>query len=1495
MLRKQAQRALLGDGLVVEESPVSPPNDALNQLEAATGPSLRGTAANEQLKGTNDDELIQGLSGNDTLIGRRGADRLLGQAGDDNLIGGGGEDTLIGGAGNDRLKGGGGADNLKGGGGDDTLLGGGGADTLKGGGGADSLNGGGGSDLLAGGGKSDTLDGSRGDDTLKGGGGDDLLLGGGGNDLIVGGGGADTIQFRNADFAKGEVDVITGFKTGEDKVDLSAVTIPSQGLGFVQVDGSIALEIAGGRLVFRGIADPSLLSAEDFLLKDGAAPISFTLPTTPPPVRENRTPNLFGPVETGASQADPAFSIDLLSGASDPDQGDILSVSDLTLTSGDATGVSVSGAALNVDPAAYQRLAAGEAEVITYAYQVSDNGGASIAQTATVTIFGVNDAPVAPEPVTATASEDAARFVVDLLAGTFDPDAGANLSVEGATRISGDDRGVAFNGAALEVDPGAYGDLGIGDVETIVFRYNVRDGLGGIAAQTATITVNGRNDAPTVTAEVRGGGVVNGGPFSVDLLDGARDADTGDSLAITGLQVVSGDASGVQESGRNLIVDPSAFTALGQGQSDEIIFSYAIVDGTGASVEQTATITIVGANDAPAVTTQLSSEASENDARFTLDLLQGAFDPNSDDELSVASFTLVSGNPAGVFLAGSRLDINPDAYNHLRADDVETVVFRYDVSDGKGGLAAQIVTVAIDGVNDAPLASFELTASGSELGGDFTLNLLEGAVDPDENDVLGVQGVSLSSGDESGVTIGQNSLTVDVNAYESLGLGAVETIRYSYQVVDGNGGSVARTAVITVFGENSAPTVSGPVTASLDEFGAPVDIDLLQGASDIDLSDVVSVANLRLTGGDAFGVMVAGDALTVDPFAYRTLLVDEREEISYAYDLTDGKGGVTSQTAKITIEGVDEFRTVFGSDEADQFEGTPDRDQIFGGGGDDTIVGGNRDDLIFGGANDDVIGTSLGQDRLTGGGGRDEFVITFADEENEFLDFATDIITDFDPLLDTLNLRNVIPATDRLSDFVGFYRDPDLDQTIVVTFDGDLVILEGLDLSFQQMLDLGIFVFNTPNRHFEENPFGLQNQAFAGGPQSSIFLSALGPGEEYFIEDNDTSGSIFIDGNFVTFDPGGFFLEPGDFTTAGAVVVHVDEFGVEARTTVEWTVEPGNQPPEFFGDLFTPFETEGSISWDLNDFADDDGFTFDFSTPGPLEFFLTSPPEFGSVSLNGSDVVFTLGDAFFDLREDETRAVDIEFEVVDAEGFNEFTTFTVDVRGVSDLVVAGEGPLADSIQFTSDVDTFDVRLEAGVEYALQARGAGTDDGDLTDPFLRLFDSNFNFIDDDDNTGNNGNALIAFTPVETAFYILQVEASDGGTGDYIIEAKTDDFGDTLATAGQTAPGQSIFGDLEKPGDLDFISIFLEAGTSYQFDLLGEPSDAGTLVDPSLILETAAGGFLDQNDIRFDPDTGEAILDAQIFFTPTVSDTYVLIVDSFFSQFNGTWELSTTELI
>ncbi len=117
-----------------------------------------------------------------------------------------------------------------------------------GGAGNDALTGGAGADTLTGGAGNDVLSGSDGADVLSGGDGNDTITGGVGADNMTGGAGADTfIIAANTAVASSSTaaatDVITGFTSGSDKLDVGATSFLGN---FTNIQQALAANAAVG-------------------------------------------------------------------------------------------------------------------------------------------------------------------------------------------------------------------------------------------------------------------------------------------------------------------------------------------------------------------------------------------------------------------------------------------------------------------------------------------------------------------------------------------------------------------------------------------------------------------------------------------------------------------------------------------------------------------------------------------------------------------------------------------------------------------------------------------------------------------------------------------------------------------------------------------------------------------------------------------------------------------------------------------------------------------------------------------------------------------------------------------------------------------------------------------------------------------------------------------------------------------------------------------------
>lgn len=216
--------------------------------------------------------------------------------------------------------------------------------------------------------------------------------------------------------------------------------------------------------------------------------------------------------------------------------------------------------------------------------------------------------------------------------------------------------------------------------------------------------------------------------------------------------------------------------------------------------------------------------------------------------------------------------------------------------------------------------------------------------------------------------------------------------------------------------------------------------------------------------------------------------------------------------------------------------------------------------------------------------------------------------------------------------------------------------------------------------------------------------------------------------------------------------------------------------------------------------------------------------------------------------------------------------------GIPTLPTTGT-PVTDSLSIVGETDMYAVTLQRGVLYTLRESGASSNSGTLSDPYLRLFDSNRNVVAQDDDSGTGRDALIQFRPTQTGTYYLSAGSfASGGTGTYQV---------SVSQSSQTEVFPPVSDVLSFPYERDSFNVALTRGTRYQIDVEGADTNRGTLTDPYLRVFDSSGTLL-----RYDDDSGTG-LNSQLTFTPTTTGNYTLQVAGVGSRY-GTYTLSVTQL-
>lgn len=824
----------------------------------------------------------RGREDGDKIRGGRGNDVLTGTAGSDEIDGGGGNDTIYGLAGNDELNGNAG---------DDTIYGGAGRDEIKG----DTGN--------------DTVDGGSGSDEVDAGSGNDVAIyvmseNTGAKDEYDGGSGSDTLRlvFTRDEWMRADVQA----DVARYLAFLAANTNPSgqaNGHEFefrafnLEVEKFEKLEVmVDGQML--DPRDEAVNAVDDSAVIDEDASIS-------------------GNVLTNDAVPDLVRSVELVTG---PAHG--------------ALAFNADGSYTYTPGSYFNSLAQGETATETFVYRVTDADGDTDTATVTITITGTNDGPVAIAD--AAAGQENEALIIDVLANDSDVDHNAVLHVSAASVPAGQGAVTINPDNTLAFDPGSdFDHLAQGASATVTITYTVADEHGAEDTKSVTVTITGTNDAPVVTSGAQAGSVqedttqsVSGQVTSTDVDHGATAAYSGNATGAYGSFAVDA-ATGAW----TYTLDNAAHQDLAAGETHQEIFTVTVTDDQGATATQDVTVTITGTNDAPVIAVVTDAGAATEDGALiaTGQLTASDVDHGANQTWTVqgaasSAYGSMAVNGSGQWTYA--LANGSSAVQALAAGQTYNDVFTIRVTDDQGAFADHTVTVTVTGTNDIPVvAAFDVTGGVTESGapsGNLTDSGTLAFADVDLADVHGIGAVTPSAGalgtltaavtaDTTGGGSGGEvtwNYSVDAAAVEYLAAGQTKVETFTFDVLDGQGGSVPRTVSVTLTGTNDAPVIaaadaSGAVTAvpvAPEAAPAPLAFTVQQFLG-FQSNDLNTLRNYATTHAANYTVQTAVIDYTDDPGGFAGELPgSNRWPAAEAQNVT-GTGGINNVFfARITAD-----------------------------------------------------------------------------------------------------------------------------------------------------------------------------------------------------------------------------------------------------------------------------------------------------------------------------------------------------------------------------------------------------------------------------------------------------------------------------------------------------------------------------------------------------------------------------------------------------------------
>ena len=413
--------------------------------------------------------------------------------------------------------------------------------------------------------------------------------------------------------------------------------------------------------------------------------------------------------------------------------------------------------------------------------------------------------------------------------------------------------------------PGYYG--------TDSFIYQITDLQGNTAQAGGTFTITRSNEVPIAITDDYA--LTEDSLFSADTANGLLGNDS--DVDLDPITVDSTPAQAPINGQLTLETDGSFVYIPNANFAGSDSFSYLVSDDRGGVSTGTVTLTIINVNDIPIANDDTVQTILNTP--ITINVLSNDSDIEN-QALTVTNAIVTAGTVA--INVDNTLTYTPTT-GFLGKAEID-----YAITDGAGGNTTAKVFVSVDNVNLAPVAAND----------DYALN---------EDQALNVNGNNLplltaNDTDPNGDTLTVNTTAQTNPANGSVTLAADGTFSYqpnanffgsdsfTYQILDGRGGSATATVDLTIASVNDAPLANPDSIATSEE--TLININPLRNDSDVE-NDTLTLINAVTNNGTA--TVQSNNTLNYTP------VMNFVGVAQVSYLVSDNNGGTATGIISVTV------------------------------------------------------------------------------------------------------------------------------------------------------------------------------------------------------------------------------------------------------------------------------------------------------------------------------------------------------------------------------------------------------------------------------------------------------------------------------------------------------------------------------------------------------------------------------------------------------------------